>query len=240
MTRVPRTALLLAAALVAMARSASAQDVPSPIRDVTTTQAVHVFAGYLVPSRGVQITDSTEVNFGPKPAPMLGVSYELRATGGLNLQLAVGFSPSERRLFTPEYVDDSTRVEAVDTGVDVPSGIVTTDVALLFHLTGPRTWHSLAPYVLLGGGIVADVRGTFQEEADLDLSGTQLYRFGPTFALRTGLGTDWFVSDNLSIRGELQGRLWRTSPPDAFVVPVRERSEWNQVGAVTVGAAFHF
>jgi hypothetical protein len=240
MTRVPRTALLLAAAVTALARSASAQSVPSPIRDVTTTQGVHVFTGIMFPERGVQITDSTEVNFGPKVAPLVGVSYELRATGGLNFQLAVSFSPSERRLYAPEYVADSTRVEAIDTGVDVPSAILMTDAALLFHLTGPRSWHGLAPYVVAGGGIVADVRGTLQAEADQDLEGEELYRFGPTFALRTGVGSDWFVGDNLSIRAELQGRLWRTSPPDAFVLPVRDISEWNQVGALTVGGVLHF
>jgi opacity protein-like surface antigen len=240
MTRVPRTALLLAAALAALARAASAQTVPSPIQDITSKQGIQAFAGYLFTDRGVGINDSTEVDMGPSSAPVFGLSYEYRAAGGLNLQAQLGLSPGTRRLFAPSYNADSTRVDAVDLDAEVPTAVLMGDVGLLFHLTGARTWNNLAPFVVARGGIAADIRGTFQEEVDEGLVQDQFFRFGPSFAVGAGLGTDWFPRRSLSLRAELQGRLWRMSPPQAFLIPRTDRAEYNQVGGLTVGAVFHF
>lgn len=239
MTRYTRIALLLVSALVPGTRAA-AQTVPSPLEYVESVHSLHVFGGGLLTDPDVNITDSTSVGFGPRSAPVLGLRYQLRASGPISVEASVGWSPSERKLFAPEYVDDSTRVVGRDLGVSVPATLVMADIGVRFHFTGDRTWNRLAPFAVGTGGLVADIRGTFDEEAEAQLADDDLFRFGPTFAVGAGLGTDWFPARNVSVRLEAQGRLWRMEPPQSFVLPRTDRSEWNPVGGLTVGAAYHF
>ena len=238
MTRTTRTALLLAAALLPAARASAAQTIPSPYRYVETTQSVGAFAGYLWAERSVSITDSTSVGLGPASAPVAGIRYQLRATGPLSVDASLAVSPSERRIIKAAFVDDSSRVEGQDLGLTVPSTIVMADLGLRFNLTGPRTWRGLAPFVAGSAGLVADVRGTFDEEAELEED--ERFRFGPSLAVGAALGTDWFPTPSLSLRLEGQGRLWRMSTPTGFSLTRGERSEWNPVAGITLGGAIHF
>lgn len=240
MIRITRTALLLAAALLTGAGAAAAQDIPSPYQRIEATQSVHVFGGYLVPERDVNLTDSTSALFGFNAAPVFGVRYQVRASGPLSVEGSAAISPGSRQLFRPEFTSDSTRVEAEALGVEVPATLAMVDLGLRFHVTGPRTWNGLAPFVVGMGGLAGDLSGGHDEEEDADLEERERFRFGPSFAVGAGLGTDWFPARNISVRLELQGRLWRMVTPEGFTVTGTERSEWNRVGGVTVGGAFHF
>lgn len=240
MTHFTRTALLLASALLTGAGAAAAQDIPSPYQRIETTQSVHVFGGYLVPERGVSLTDSTSAPFGFTSGPVFGVRYQARASGPLSIEGTAAISPSSRQLFRPAFSADSARVEAEAVGVEVPATLAMVDVGLRFHVTGPRTWNGLAPFVVGMGGLAGDLAGDHEEEEDADLEDRERFRFGPSFAVGAGLGTDWFPARNVSLRLELQGRLWRMVTPEGFTVTGAERSEWNRVGGVTVGGAFHF
>jgi hypothetical protein len=53
------------------------------------------------------------------------------------------------------------------------------DGRLRFTLTGPRTWHRLAPFVVAGGGVVGNLSGRIEEEADLPSE--VRFDFGPSF-----------------------------------------------------------
>ncbi|HEX8319943.1 hypothetical protein [Longimicrobium sp.] len=240
MTRITRTALLLASALLLGPGAAAAQSIPSPFRRIETTQSIHVFAGYMVPDQNVALTDSTSIALGPEAGPVFGVRYQLRASGPLSLEASIGISPTQRRLFAPEYLADSTRIEAEDLGVDVPSLVAMGDVGLRFHLTGPRTWNGLAPFVVGMGGMVGDLAGADPAEEEAELDDTERFRLGPSFAVGAGLGTDWFPAQNVSLRLELTGRLWRMNTPEGFSIARTERGEWNPVAGLTVGGAFHF
>jgi opacity protein-like surface antigen len=240
MTRITRTALLLASALLLGPGAAAAQTIPSPFRRIETTQSVHVFGGYLVPDRNVSLTDSTSVPFGPEAAPVFGVRYQVRASGPLSVEGSFAISPTQRRLFAPEYLNDSTRIEPEDLGVDVPALVAMGDIGLRFHLTGPRTWNGLAPFVVGMGGLVGDLAGGHPAEEEAEIDATERFRLGPGFAVGAGLGTDWFPTQNVSLRLELTGRLWRMNTPEGFSIARTERGEWNPVGGLTVGGAFHF
>jgi hypothetical protein len=240
MTRITRTALLLASALLLGPGNAAAQSIPSPFRRIETTQSIHVFGGYLVPDRNVALTDTSSIPLGPEAGPVFGVRYQVRASGPLSIEGSIGISPTQRRLFAPEYLADSTRVDVEDTGVDVPSLVAMGDVGLRFHLTGPRTWNGLAPFVVGMGGLVGDLAGGDQAEEDAELNANGRFRLGPSFAVGAGLGTDWFPAQNVSLRLELTGRLWRMNTPAGFSIAGTERGEWNPVAGVTVGGAFHF
>jgi hypothetical protein len=240
MTRITRTALLLASALLLGPGNAAAQSIPSPFRRIETTQSIHAFGGYMVPDRNVALNDSTSIPLGPEAGPVFGVRYQVRASGPLSIEGSIGISPTQRRLFAPKYLADSTRVEAEDLGVDVPSLVVMGDAGLRFHLTGPRTWNGLAPFVVGMGGLVGDLAGGHPAEEDAELDASARFRLGPSFAVGAGLGTDWFPAQNVSLRLELTGRLWRMNTPEGFSIARTKRGEWNPVAGLTVGGAFHF
>lgn len=239
MTRIPRIALLLVPVLLLGARASAAQTVPSPYEYIEPTQSVGAFAGWLWAEQSVALSDTTSVGLGPASAPLVGVRYQLRATGPLSVEAALAVSPSERPLARAQFVDDSLRVVGEDLGVSVPATLVMADAGLRFHLTGARTWRGLAPFVAGSAGIIADVRGTFDEEEEIEED--ERFRFGPSFAVGAALGTDWFPTRTISLRIEGQGRLWRmTTPAGFFARSARQRSEWNPVAGITVGGAIHF
>lgn len=241
MMRRSRTALLAALALSLGARAAAAQTITSPYEYIDPSMRVGITAGYLFTETELTLTDSTSAALGPKSGPVFGVNYALRVSGPISLEAAVAVSPTERQLFGPEFNADSSVVTAVDLGVAVPATIVMADAGLRFHLTGPRTWNGLAPFVAANAGITADVRGTFQEETEAGLASTELFRFGPTFALGAALGTDWFPTRRTSIRLEASGRLWRMRTPSGLLSNRdTDQREWNPVGGLSVGGAFHF
>lgn len=239
--RLSRTALLAALALVAGARAAGAQTILSPYQHIEPTQSIGVTLGYLLTDPHVSITDSTSVELGHQSAPMIGLRYQVRASGPLSVDVSVSASHGERKLFAPDYNADSTVVTPADLGVNVASTVVMADVGLRFHLTGARTWKGLAPFVAGSGGLVGDIQGTLDEETTAELGATDVFRFGPSFAVGAALGTDWFPRQNASLRVELQGRLWRMQTPTGFL-PDRttEPSEYNPVLGITVGGAIHF
>ncbi len=240
MMRFTRTALLLALALAAGARAVAAQTIPSPYRHIEQTQSAGVFGGYMFNDPDIGLTDSTSLPIGLRSGPLFGVRYQVRASGPLSVEGSIGVSPTDRRLFGVITRADSTIGDPVDLETTVPATLLMADVGLRFHLTGPRTWNGLAPFVVGTGGLAADVRGTADEEEDVREEA--LFRFGPAFAVGAGLGTDWFPTRNASIRIEAGGRLLRMSTPNAFLGgnPNAERSEWNPAVSVSVGGAFHF
>jgi hypothetical protein len=239
MMRFSRTVLLLALSLAAGARTVAAQTIPSPYEYIEQTQATGLFAGYLFIDPDVGTTDSTSLPLGPQSGPMFGVRYQVRASGPLSIEGRIGVTPTERRLFGSELNADSTFTEPVDLETPVPATVLTADVGLTFHLTGPRTWNGLAPFAGILGGVVGDIQGHQPEEDEIP--DAALFRFGPSFAVGAGLGTDWFPTSNASIRVEVQGRLWRMSTPGGFLVNrADDRSEWNPVGSISVGGALHF
>jgi hypothetical protein len=241
MMRLSRTALLAALALVAGARAAGAQTIPSPYRHIEPSQSIGVTLGYLLTDPDVSLTDSTSAELGHQSAPMVGLRYQIRASGPLSIDFAVSASHGERKLFAPAFNVDSTIVTAQDLGVNVASTVVMADAGLRFHLTGARTWKGLAPFVAGSGGLVADIQGTLDEETTAELSATEVFRFGPSFAVGAALGTDWFPRQNASLRVELQGRMWRMHTPIGFLLDrTTEPSEWNPVLGITVGGAIHF
>lgn len=240
MMRLSRIALL-ASVLLLGARAAGAQTITSPYRYVETTQSVGVILGYQWTNTEITLPDSTEVPVGPKSGPVYGIRYALRASGPLTLEAAVTVMPTERQLYGPVFNEDSSAITVEDLEVAVPSTVVSLDIGGRFHVTGPRTWNGLAPYVGASAGLVADVRGTFDEEEEADLTESERFRFGPSFAVGAALGTDWFASRSTSIRVELSGRLWSFKTPSGFTFLRRTGlDEWNPVLGLSVGGAFHF
>ena len=234
-----RTALLLLLALLPGARAA-AQSVPSPIRYIAETQAVNVYGGYLFTTPGIAISDSVTVDFGPQDAPVFGARYQVRVGGPFNVEAGLAYSPARRKVFAAARAPaDTTQITPDDTGLTTAAQIMMLDLGLRFSFTGPRTWHGLAPYAVLQGGFVTDLGGVRAEEKDIPER--ERFDFGPSFAVGAHLGTDFYPSRTVSIRLELQNRLWRMESPEGFFPRGRvPESEWNATTGVVAGASIHF
>lgn len=224
-----RALFLTLTALLIGTSVAGAQTVPSPFRYVETTQSASVFAGYLWTGEG-------EHGLWPQDAPLLGALYTIRFSGPLSGEVMLGAAPSQRTVFQRTSAPtDSVQLAARG---DVNSLLLTGEAGLRFHLTGARTWRGIMPFVATGVGIAADVlRGNELEET---IEETQRVDLGPAFAVSVGAGTDWFLTERLSLRLEGRDHLWRVSIPEGLTNTRRAENEWTHNLGVTLGVALHF
>jgi hypothetical protein len=239
MNRITRTALFLLPVLALAARPAGAQGITSHIRYVEQTQRIGPFAGWVFTDPEFTLNDSTTVELGPRSAPIFGVGYQVRASGPLSVAASVGFIPSKRKVFLAEAVNDSAAIRAIDTGREANVGILLLEGGVVFHLTGPRTWRNLAPFVGARVGYARQITG--RDSAESTVPSPERYHFGPAFAVGASAGTDFFLARSLSLRLELNGRLLRESAPAGFRASGQSNlKEWNSASSVQLGAAVHF
>jgi hypothetical protein len=230
---------LPALAVLALAGPASAQGIQSHIRYVEKAQRIGPFAGWVFTDPGLTLNDSTTVELGPRSAPIFGLGYEVRASGPLSVFGALGFVPSTRKVFLAEAIADSAAIRVIDTGREADVGILMLEAGLRFHLTGPRAYRGLAPFAGARVGYARQVMG--KDSAESAVPSTERYEFGPSFAVGANLGTDVFLTQRLSVRLDLNGRLWRLSAPAGFRSSGQARiSEWKNASSAQIGAALHF
>jgi len=220
-------ATLLLISTVAAVRPLEAQQIRSPYRFIDETQSLGVYAGYLVTSPG-----TPEV--GPQNAPIFGVRYNLRFTGPLSGEAAISFAPAERQVLRRATL--GAPVASVGT---VPMNLLLGEAGLRFHVTGTRAWRGLAPYALTTVGVAADLSG--DDELDEGTQELQRFDFGPSFAVALGAGTDWFLTERLSLRLEARNHILRLQIPAGL----REtdgpaENQWNNNLGISLGTSIHF
>ncbi|HEX2190324.1 MAG TPA: hypothetical protein VHG51_15560 [Longimicrobiaceae bacterium] len=222
------------------ASALGAQSIPSSIRYIEPKQSFGVSLGYLFTNPAVEIND-TQVEFGPQSAPMVDLRYQIRLSGPLSGEVRAGFSPSKRRVYEPTSEQNPALFVPREVGTQ-DMALVIGEAGLVFHLTGPRTWNGLAPFVAGTGGVVTDLNRGSDLEEDFNIPETALYDFGPGFAIGLGLGTDWFPTRRLSVRLEARDRFWQIETPQGLANLAGERdvSEWTHNFSVNLGAALHF
>jgi len=221
-----RLSLLL---LVLCAGRAGAQSVPSPFRYIEPTQSAGAFVGWLVTDRG-------DLEIGPHSGPILGGRYTIRLSGPLSGEVMAGTIATQRTVQRrASAAGDSVVLEALG---ETNSLILLADAGLKFHLTGPRTWHGIAPFGVLTGGVLWDALG----ESDLEGAVEQNQRvdFGPGFAVSIGAGTDWFPTDRLSVRADARDYLWRLGIPEGLTRNQQSQNEWANNLALTLTVSLHF
>ena len=238
-----RRTLIAALALGALLGGGSAlraQTIPSSIRYNDPKQSFGISGGYLFTSPAVEINDE-QIEFGPQSAPLVMARYNIRFGGPLSGEVRVGFSPSRRKVYAPTPEQDPEAFVPVEVGEE-DVALVTGEGGLVFHLTGPRAWHGLAPFVSGSGGLVGDLARGSELEDDFDITETARYEFGPAFALGFGAGTDWFPTRRLSVRLEARDHFWKIEAPTqlANLSGARDISEWTHNFSFSVGAALHF
>jgi hypothetical protein len=206
----------------------AAQNVPSPYRFLETRHSPGLFAGYLM-------TDPGDLNFGPHEAALFGARYGLHLTGPLTVEGSLGFSPTQRTLYARTATGSG---DALANLGDVDALLLIADASLKLHVTGARAWRGLAPFGVISGGLAADLASADPRESAL--AEEQRFDFGPSFAASIGLGTDFFLTERLSLRAEARDYLWRFSYPAGLTETGDAETDWTNNYAVTLGAALHF
>lgn len=207
----------------------SAQTIPSPYRHIERAQSLSIYGGYLETDRG-------DTGLGLASGPSVGVRYAGRFAAPVAGVVRLSMTPSERTIYTRTNANDP---EAPLTALgDASATILAAEVGGRLLLTGPRTWHSLAPYIEVTGGLLSVAGSRTEEESELPAS--QVVDFGPSFAVGMATGTDWFLTDRMSVNLAATGLLWRLPIPEGLSDTGREEAEWTRNYGLTIGAAFHF
>lgn len=206
-----------------------AQNIPSPYRHIEPAHSVAFFAGYLATERG-------DLGLGLASGPTFGARYAGRFAAPVAGVVRLAATPSERTIYGRANANDpSAPLNELGTA---SATILSAEAGLRLLITGPRTWHSIAPYLETTGALMS-VAGS-RTEAESQLASNQIVDFGPSFAVGVSAGTDWFLTDRLSVELAVQGLLWRLNVPEGLSSTGSEEAEWTKNLGLTIGGSFHF
>jgi hypothetical protein len=233
MSRSLGTAVLAAATLAAAPAGAQVGYEPpaSPFRDLEYKQEVTAFAGYFRAAEDV-------AGVAPRGGPAVGVRYELRLGGPVQLMVRAMRASSERQL-----VDASAPAESRVLGVR-SQGLYVADLGLTLNLTGQKSWRGLVPVVNGGLGFASDFQGDADPQTDTTRTG---YKFGTPFAFSFGTGVRWTPGGRFQLRADVTDYLYQVKYPDTFFVaptggtallgPDVKQNQWKNNLAFTLGAS---
>lgn len=169
----------------------------SPYRDVLARQVVSGFGGYLLGEAG-------KVGVGPTDGPLVGARYEFLFGGPVAIDLRLAAADLDRRVIDPTRVPDQRAKGTFS------QRVLMADIGINLVLTGPKTWHSLAPFV--GGALGA----AFGSDVPQDSS---MFEFNAHFMVAPQAGFRWHLSDRFLLRFEGRDVVWRLRYPDLFFQP---------------------
>lgn len=220
---------------------ADAQSITSPYEFVEGRHAVYAFASTVYTDRGTLDT-------GPGSGYAAGLGYNFRISGPFNIAARVTYFPTDRRVYT----DSSVVADSSDVRDDPMTGlhqVGTADLSLLlldaslrFDVTGPRTWHRIQPYVLIGaGGVLATSQGT-TGEGQLPPDAQLQVRFRDGFTGHVGAGFEVHLSDHLTVRADARDVLWKLHLPAGFFNTGRviDDEQWVQTAHLSLGITLRF
>ena len=227
-----RTSTLVAVALAVVVDfgGAEGQTVPSAYRFVDGTHTTGVIAGVMREARG-------SVGIGPSGGAFLGGRYAIEFRGPFALE-ATGFvMPTDHDVLRPISGQGLVPIGTAD------MLIIGIDGRIRFSLTGARTWHGMAPLLMVGGGFVKDFSS--RSELELDLPVSQRLAFGPSFLGLMGGGVRWIPGERFEFRLDTTLNIWKLGTPTGFAEAEGEvdglvNEQWTGVGAFVLGASYRF
>lgn len=167
----------------------------SPYHDLRAKQILSLSAGYLRGGAGA-------AGVGPTDGLLGGVRFDIHLGGPVAANLGVSYAYLDRLLIDPRQAPD-TRVLG-----NAMQSLLIAEAGVNLVLTGPKTWHKLAPYVGVSLGLA--LGGDVPEDT---LSG---FTFSTKFQLGPQIGVRWYATDRVSLRIEARDILWRLSYPQVF------------------------
>jgi len=208
--------------------TSSAQTIPSPYEFIEPRQE-------LGPAVGFMSVNTGRFGYAPSGGLILGARYAIELSGPLAFEGALTMVDATRDVVDPARVEGDRVIGEADASVAL------IEAGLRFTVTGRRSWHSLAPFLLLRGGIAIDASSS--SELDDVLLPEDVYEFGTSFFGALGVGSRYFLSESLGLRGDAIFSLWKVDTPPGFADPSRgfglvSDSEW--LAGSTVGLALFY
>jgi hypothetical protein len=208
------------------ATTVDAQSIPSPYTFIDRKQEAGPYVGYMSASTG-------RFGYGPKGGLMLGGRWGLELSGPVSVEGVVGVLDGERDVIDPARAEGQRVIGQADVLLSM------FDARLKFSFPGSRAWHSLSPFIVLGGGVAFDLAAESALDASLDAA--DQFNFGTSFFGTAGAGTRWFLSDAIALRVDGVFSLYKVDTPPGFSDPVRgflavEEGQWLQALSITVSA----
>lgn len=236
---IKRSAFVVLAALAAAATPAAPQQIDSPYDFVDSSMGFWAFGSAVFTDRG-------PIDIGPKSGYAVGVGYTVRISGPFNFDTRVAYLPTERDVFTvvptePELVEADPRAGLQQIGT-ADLHLMLLDGSLRFDITGPRTWHRLQPYALIGAGGVIRVATDDAVDQDLPDDSDLAVRFRNGFTGHVGGGVEFYASQRFAVRLDARDILWKIHVPNGFFTDNRniDSDQWVQTAHVSVGLSYRF
>ena len=202
----------------------------SPYRDIPKGHTVTGLAGLFGGTGG-------RFGIAPHDGPVFGIRYDIRTASPIQMGLAFARGTLERLIVDP-FVEVADRVSG-----PVDQTVTFAEINLQLNLTGGKTWHRLAPFVGVGGGI------TFPSGTPADTSGFEL---GKKIYFAPHAGFRFFLTERLHLRTEARVLFWKLNYPASFTLeptldpdspPVIDDgrvSEWSTTSWFQAGLGFSF
>ena len=219
-------ALGLAGATVSLAAQVGHEPDRSPYRDIESSHTLTPSFGYMWGSGGT-------LGLGPHKGTVYGLRADARVSGPLTLGLAMSYGDLKRNYFD---LQDSTGTALRG---QITTHVVQAEVSAQFNLTGKKSWHRLAPFIGINGGLA------FATSAKVDSSG---YKFGAKFVFAPMVGTRIAIAKGVLLRAEWRWNFWQLKYPATYTLltPGQERllgstlSEWVATPTLTAGLSIGF
>jgi hypothetical protein len=225
-SRIMRYLWSLSAVLFLIATPLHGQSITSPYKFVESRHTFEAFAGAIN-------VDPGRNNQAPESGAWFGGRYNIHFAGPVSGEVGFGLSPTTRSIYAMD-ADTVNFIRYADTKMT----FLVIDAGLRFHFTGRRTWHGIAPFAVVTAGVVTDVNSSSVLETLIPPE--QFFKFGAGFASSIGLGSEVFIGDRFSLRGEFRDYLWRLTYPGGITATGSRQSEWTHNFAPTLGGALHF
>jgi hypothetical protein len=228
--RIPCRVFGLWAATVLVPALSAAQSVPSPYRYIETRQEIGLILGRASVNTG-------RFGYGPSGGTIVGGRWGINLSGPMGLEVVATGIKGTRDVIDPTHAEGNRRVGTADVVLG------TIDARLRFSLTGDRTWHDLAPFIVAGAGVVFDLSGS--QPADALVLASNQFKFGTGFFGTMGGGVRWLLTDRLELRGDGVFSLWKLKTPPGFSDPTLgfasvAKSEWVNGAHFTLSTAIRF
>jgi hypothetical protein len=202
----------LALAVAASATSAQVGYDParSPYTDLERSHELTYFSGFyrahLDPAR-----------VAPRSGPMVGLRYQWRAGGPVNLMAEFSRVESERRVLDPDLSGNCTGGPPEDCKLIgmYRWPLYFMDFGMAFNVTGARAYRRLVPEGRAGLGFVTD----FHTRSDVGD-----FAFGTKIAMSLGAGVRWIPKGRYQVRLEFADRIYTVKYPVSYYAAAPDSS----------------
>lgn len=201
----------------------------SPYHDIPRGTGPVFRIGYLGGERGT-------VGVGHSNGMTFGLRYDAMLGGPTVLTVGAAYALTDRFVVDP-FLDSVSRRSG-----PYADDMALVDVGLQFMLTGPKTWHGIAPYLGAAMGLAVSRSGL-----GADSSG---YRFGTKFTVAPGTGVRWYPARHLTVSADVRAIFWKLRYPASFKVPAADSSrvlpqnapetDWTTHPWISVGVGWIF